>query len=71
MAKITARGDRELKRYKHQDGRLMVVTERGRLLRKLTPTSGYTLLSRCTGGSVAHFIAHADAVATAHGYVEA
>jgi hypothetical protein len=49
MAKISARGDREVARAEKQGGACMVLTEQGRVLRKLDRTSGYNLLGRVKG----------------------
>jgi hypothetical protein len=43
MAKITARGDRELKRWSGPNGAFLVLTQRGRLLHKYAAHAGYTL----------------------------
>lgn len=48
MAKISARGDREAARAT-KDGSVMVLTEQGRVLRKLLPTDGYSLLGKVKG----------------------
>lgn len=45
MAKISARGDREVARFSRPDGYTLVLTKNGRLLRRLTGTSGFNVLS--------------------------
>ena len=42
MAKITARGDREVARWKGQNGREQVLTAQGRLLDKIIAGDGWT-----------------------------
>jgi hypothetical protein len=49
MAKISARGDREVARARRDNGATMVLTEQGRVLRKLLPTDGYSLMGRVKG----------------------
>ena len=46
MAKITARGDREVARWTGPDGRCLVLTAKGRLLSKLSRTSNYHAYGR-------------------------
>lgn len=71
MAKISARGDRELKRYTATDGRVLVLTEKGRVLRKLTSSSGYNLLdTSLPKGDRAKMVDAFDQIARAMGYVE-
>lgn len=69
MAKISARGDREARRYRSTDGRVLVVTERGRVLRKLASTSSYNVLDVTLPiGDRRAMLAAADMVARAMGY---
>ena len=44
MAKITARGDRELARWESQDGYGLILTHQGRLLRRFTSNGGWNVL---------------------------
>jgi hypothetical protein len=46
MAKITARDDKELARFKDDDGREYVLTEQGRLLYRWRRGEGFSLSRR-------------------------
>lgn len=67
MAKISARGDREVVRAKNANGGVMLLTEQGRVLRKLTAASGYNLMGRVKG-SAAEQRKRFDKMARERGY---
>ena len=46
MAKITARGDSERRRWKGDDGEELVYTAQGRVLRKLFRGEPFTVIAR-------------------------
>ncbi len=54
MAKISARGDREIARWDDGAGRVLVHTERGRLLYRLTKTSAYNVVGTRVSAQAAH-----------------
>lgn len=69
MAKISARGDTERRRWRHPaSGAEYVLTTRGRLLAK--PRGGSFTLAGNLGGYADHGMAEAERRATANGMVK-
>jgi hypothetical protein len=54
MAKISARGDREVARWRRSDGAELVFTQQGRVLSKAVKGGTFTLIGRRTESEARH-----------------